>query len=232
MPHRTMRFTGLLWWWVPLSVLAACSAETGADVTSADDALVDYPIAIEAVVTCDADIVPQCSPQGLWGTTCGEGHDQMYTAYDLEEVEGTLRHREIIHHTCVAERPCKPPPITTTVTRQVRTPALCGNARASASVAMRLADDDGCKIACEEHGDPLCCAVVATHLFAPEVWTEITTIHGEVECSRGGCTSTFDATNRGTEANQLAGLRCRVTSARPVDVTGPCPGPSKAGTPQ
>lgn len=192
-------------------LLAACALSPEEDTALAEEALVDGPPRA-AVVRCELDVVPECGRKGLLGDACGEGHDALYTAYDVDDDgEG---HREVVHHTCLRGRPCPLTPVTANVTRTLVAPesARGGTWRARASV--RVADDDGCAIACDEHGDALCCAGLATRVAPRYRWADVTRVTLDVTCERAGCRVAAAATNRGAGPNQLAGLRCGVSPAR------------------
>lgn len=196
--------------------LAACSASTGDEMSEVDEQALRQGVATRprVTVTCEAQVVPECGQHGLWGDSCGEGHDETYTAYEIDApgAEATSW-RPLIHHDCVKGWPCSREPIPTTLTRAVVLDPVCPGERVTAAARFTIADDDGCSIACAG-GDMLCCAGLRTRVAPAFKWTEVSTVTARVACTSTGCTVDASGTNQGTGPNQLAGVQCRVNVTR------------------
>ena len=199
-----------------LGIMVAACSSTNDDALGTSTAAVDTAIVAKThvvTITCEAAVVPECVDVGWVRYTCGEGHDELYTAYVVEpSASGTPSWREVIHHECAQGRPCPQDSIPVPLTHTVRTEPLCPGESAAKTKNWTIADDDGCMIACAG-GDNLCCTALATGV-APEFnWVDVTTINARVECTGDTCTGAYSGSNRGTGSNQLAGVTCTFTDA-------------------
>ena len=163
-------------------------------------------------LTCSVTMVPECT----WITSiqaCGEGHDDLYTAYEYSPAPGgSFFYNEKIHLTCPAGAPCASPPQTFSLTRVAQTGDLCPGDTDSTSPSWSVGDDDGCSIACAG-GDNACCLAIATGLAAEFSWTAGTTITTPTNCDYNDCSATGTFTNAGTAANQITGVSCTLTTS-------------------